>query len=88
MPFVGPSNSTEHSLTSSEVLAYGVERRKGAGTVGESQNIDVRFPQAVYNLFDEFRLNLVTNCLSESQFPHLPNEAVGKEFSKHCIQWQ
>ena len=56
--------------------------------MGESQNINISTLQAIYNLFGEFRLNLVTNCSSESQFPHFQNEMVDKEFPNHQIQWQ
>lgn len=53
--------------------------------VGESQNTGIRFLQAICNLFGGFRLNLVKDCLSESQFPHFQNEMFGKEFSRHRI---
>lgn len=55
---------------------------------GESQGVSTRILQDIYNLFGEFRLNLITNCLSESQFPHFQNEITGKEFPKYQIQGQ
>lgn len=46
-----------------------MEKRKGKGMAGKSQNIDVLIPQAIYNLSGEFRLNLATKSLSHCQFP-------------------
>lgn len=60
---------------------------KGSGDRVESQNINIRFLQAICNLFGEFILNLVTTACLSGSFPTFKMRQL-IEFQKHQIQWQ
>lgn len=73
-PFVEPESSKERSWICCEVLEP-TEKREEVGVAGSPSHLQS----------GEFRLNLVTKCLLESQFPYLHSEVAHKEFPKHQI---